>query len=139
MNKINIKEQINHPEKFNNPKQILKKPGLLTEKSQKEDYTFVWSIIAKILGEKGINSCIYKDNQDLNKLDGASLQYLFGGLTEKTKYQIKLDLNDKNKNKFIEKEEELSEYIDKLKTKFSTKLSINKEDILLVNPKYNNG
>ena len=30
-------------------------------------------------------------------------------------------------------------YIDKLKTKFSTKLSINKEDILLVNPKYNKG
>lgn len=94
MNKINIEEQKKHPHKFYDPKLILQKPGLLTqasqneteekdEKEKKEEEIFVLSIISKILEEKGINAGIYKKNQNKSELNGASLQYLFGGLTEK--------------------------------------------------------
>ena len=147
MNKINIKEQKKYPNKFYNPKLILKKPGLLTkssqndkdEKEKKEEENFVLSLISQILEEKGINVSIYKENQSKSELSGASLQYLFGGLTEKKKFKLFLNLDNNDNNKFIEKEDELNELIDNFKNKFSEKLKIKKDDILLVNPKYNNG
>jgi len=147
MNKINIKEQKKHPNKFYNPKQILQKPWLLTKESQiekdkketKKDQNFILSMISQILREKGINASIYKENQSKNELDGASLQYLFGGLTEKKKYKLHLNLDKKDNNKFIEKEDELKELIDNLRIKFSEKLKIKEDDILLVNPNYNKG
>ena len=150
MNKINIEEQKKHPHKFYDPKLILQKPGLLTqasqneteekdEKEKKEEEIFVLSIISKILEEKGINAGIYKKNQNKSELNGASLQYLFGGLTEKKKFKLLLNLDKNDSNKFIEKEDEFNELIDNYKNKFSIKLKIKKDDILLVNPKYNNG
>ena len=139
MNNINNKEKKYYPDKFIEPKQILNKPGLICGNSQKEDNIFILSLISIILEEKNINSCIYKDNQMMNKLDGASLQYLFGGLTEKNKFKIFLNLDENNKNKFKEKKDDLTELMDLLKTNFSIKLKTNKNDILLVNPKYNNG
>jgi hypothetical protein len=83
MKKININDKKNHPEKLINPKKILNYPGLINNSSNKEDYNFILSLIYKTLKEKGINTAIYKENQGSEKLDGASLQYLFSGLTEK--------------------------------------------------------
>ena len=83
INKINAYEKKNYPDKTIEKKQILKSPGLLSDNFQKEDNIFILSLISQILGEKAINVDIYKDEKNTNQLDGASCQYLFGGLTEK--------------------------------------------------------
>ena len=139
INKINIYEKKNYPDKTIEKKQILKSPGLLSDNFQKEDNIFILSLISQILGEKGINVNIYKDEKNTNKLDGASCQYLFGGLTEKKKFTLLMNLEEKDKKLFKEKNDELAKVIDDLKSKYSTKLNINKNDLYLVNPKYSNG
>ena len=83
MKQININDKKQYPYKLNNPKTILKYPGLISNNVNENDYPYVLSLISEILAEKGINSNIYKDNQGIDKLDEASLQYLFSGLTEK--------------------------------------------------------
>ena len=139
MKNTNQKEQKKHPEKFNNIKVSLKYPELISNQFDKKDYNFILSLIAQILGEKGTLVSVYKKNQDINKLDGASLQYLFSGLTEKKKYKIIFD-PDINKNKiFSEKDDELKDFIEDFKSKISKELKMNKSDVFLVNPKNNNG
>lgn len=139
INKINTYEKKNYPDKTIEKKQILKSPGLLSDNFQKEDNIFILSLISQILGEKGINVNIYKDEKNTNKLDGASCQYLFGGLTEKKKFTLLMNLEENDKKLFKEKNDELAKVIDDLKSKYSTKLNINKNDLYLVNPKYSNG
>jgi len=139
INKINIKEKKYLPDKFIEPKQILKNPGLLSKNSEKDDNIFILSLMSNILVEKGINACIIKDNKSNYKLDGTSLQYFFCGLTEKKKFKILMDLDQNKSKKFKEKTDELIKTINTLKIYFSIKLKINKNDIFLVNPNYNNG
>ena len=64
INQININEKINKPNSFHDIKTTLKYPGL--------------------------NVNIYKEKQGFDKLDGASLQYLFSGLTEKKNMKFTL-------------------------------------------------
>ena len=137
---INIKEQKKYPNKFIKTKEILKMPGLLSKANNKknEDEKFILSLISNILEEKGINCCIPIESSG-NLDSGASLQYLFAGLTEKKKYKIKLNLNKNDNDIFIKKEDELNNLIDNFKNKFSYALNTNKNDILLINPKYENG
>jgi len=132
---INKKEKENNPNKFENPNKILKNPGLLSEQINEKDNTYVLSLLSKILEDKGIDSSIQKYSQNESELNGASLQYLFGGLTEKKKYKIKFNLNESDNNKFIKKDDELSNLISKFKNKFSEKLNVDKNDIFILNPK----
>ena len=53
--------------------------------------------------DKGIYVNIYELKQGFEKLDGASLQYLFSGLTEKKKYEIYFDLGPEKKNFFAKR------------------------------------
>ena len=139
MKKININDKKNHPEKLINPKKILNYPGLINNSSNKEDYNFILSLIYKTLKEKGINTAIYKENQGSEKLDGASLQYLFSGLTEKKKLEISFDLGSKTNKTLLKKGKELTNFISEWKIKLSNKLNAEVNDIILVNPKEKNG
>ena len=102
--KINLMEKVNYPDKFYDSKNIIKYPGLISPKFGEDEQLFILSLISKILSEKGINVTIYKKNQGENNLDGACLQYLFNGFTEKKKYEIQFDL-EKEKNDILLKKE----------------------------------
>ena len=140
MKQINIKEEKN---KFYNANNILKYPGLISidfnKKDYNDDYIFILSLISKILEEKGINVSIYKEKEGIDKLDGASLQYLFNGFTEKKKYEIHFDLGNEKNNILLQKGDELKDFIDEWKLKISKQLKININDTFLVNPKDKNG
>jgi len=97
------------------------------------------SLISNILEEKGINVNIYKENESNNKIDGANLQYLFNGFTEKKKYEVKFGLEKNKTNILLQKGNELNNFIEEWKTKISNKLKIDKDKLYLVNPKYNSG
>ena len=45
----------------------------------------------------------------MDKLDGASLQYLFSGLTEKKKYEISFDLGPVKNGILLQKGDELDD------------------------------
>ena len=57
-----------------------------------------------------------------NYINRAGIQYLFGGLTEKNKFKIFLNLDENNKNKFKEKKDDLTELMELLKKKDSTRV-----------------
>ena len=139
MKLININKKNNHPSIFYDHKIISKYPGLIANNALHEDYIFILSLIAKILEEKGINISIYKEKQGMDKLDGASLQYLFSGLTEKKKYEISFDLGPAKNGILLQKGEELDDFVDEWKQKISKQLNIEKDEVILVNPKNNNG
>ena len=94
--------------------------------------------MSDILQEKKTNVIIYKKNQGPDKLILSSLQYLFCGFTEKIKIEIHFDLGNKINKILLKKEEELTIFISKWRTKISIKLNIDKNDILMINPKDNN-
>ena len=112
MNQINSVEKKNEPNKFYNPEKLLEYPGLISNKLDKndkkdnkhkkvkKDNIFILGLMSKIMTQKGINVALYKNNMSGNKLDGASLQYLFNGFTEKKKYEIQFNLN-KDKNEIL--------------------------------------
>ena len=136
---ININEKINKPNSFHDIKTTLKYPGLISDIPLPEDYIFILSLIGKILEDKGIDVNIYKEKQGFDKLDGASLQYLFSGLTEKKKYEIYFELGPEKNNVLLQKGNELNDFIEEWKQKISSKLNINKNNVFLVNPKEKNG
>ena len=138
--KINIQEKLIYPYKFHDSKVILKYPGLISSTSFGEpEKLFILSLICDVLEEKGINVSIYKKTEDSSNIDGASLQYLFNGFTEKKKYEIQFNLDDKENDILLQKGDELNTFIDEWKTKISNQLKIDKSEIFLVNPQDNNG
>ena len=139
MKHININKKINYPSIFHDHKIILKYPGLISNTILDEDYIFILSLIAQILEEKGINVSIYKKNQGMDKLDGASLQYLFSGLTEKKKYEISFDLGPVKNGILLQKGDKLNEFVDEWKQKISKQLNLQVDEVILVNPKNKNG
>ena len=139
MKKINLDEQKNYPFKFYNKKEILKYPGLISNVFHNEDYIFILSLIAQILEEKGINVSIYKENEEMDKADGATLQYLFNGFTEKKKYEIQFDLGTEKNSILLQKGDELNYFIEEWKSKISKTLNLNLNEVFLVNPKDKNG
>ena len=139
MNKINIIEKKKCPNKLISTKKVMKYPGLITKKFEKNEQIFTLSLISNILEEKGINVNIYKENESNNKIDGANLQYLFNGFTEKKKYEIKFGLEKNKTNILLQKGNELNNFIDEWKTKISNILKIDQDKLYLVNPKYNSG
>lgn len=139
LKKINEIEKINNPHKFYDSKNIIKYPGLISQKNKNDDQLFILSLIAETLSEKGINVTICKKNQSETNLDGASLQYLFNGFTEKKKYEIKFNLEKEKNDILLQKGNELNTFIEEWKSKISNKLKIEKSEIFLLNPKDENG
>ena len=136
---INDQEKSFYPYKFHDSKVILKYPGLISSKFNDEDKLFILSLISDVLEEKGISVSIYKKGELSNNLDGASLQYLFNGFTEKKKYEIHFKLEQEKNNILLQKGDELNNFIDEWKTKISNHLKIDKKEIFLVNPKDKEG
>ena len=139
MNKINLIERKKCPQKLISPKKAMKYPGLVSKSFGKDDQIFTLSLISDILEEKGINVNIYKESDSNDKIDGATLQYLFNGFTEKKKYEVKFGLDNKKTNILLQKGDELNNFIDDWKTKLSNKLNIDEDEIYLVNPKEDSG
>ena len=59
MNKINIIDKKNCPQKLISPKTEMQYPGLISKKFEKNEQIFTLSLISNILEEKGINVNIY--------------------------------------------------------------------------------
>ena len=140
INKLNTIEKANEPGKFLDSDSILKYPGLISDDEFGEkEKLYILALISKVLSEKGINVGIYKDKNSEQNLDGATLQYLFNGFTEKKKYELQFNLAKEKNDVLLKKGDELTKFIDEWKQKISEQLNIDKKELFLVNPKDKQG
>ena len=129
-----LKQKSNNPELFINIANTLSHPGLLeSQNPTNEDYKYILSLIGKILENNGITVGIYKYYDIKDRIDLASIQFIFSGLINKKKFKlffnvsedviitIKVDLDYKKS------------FIDKWKNTISNSLNINKNLIILTN------
>ena len=138
MKNYNLNKKEKDPKKFINSQEIIKNPGLLSNENE-NDMDFILSLLAEILRDKNIDIGIYKNNKEeednKGKLYEASLQYLFCGLFDKKKVEIKFNFDPRKIDILNKKGDELSEFIEDWKDKISNQLNIDKNEIILINPK----
>ena len=136
-----IKEKQSHPNRFIDIENTLSSPGLLSSNNPtSSDYKYLLCLIGKILSNKKIEVGIYKDKQDKDRIDLTSIQFIFSGLINKKKFTITFS-NAINEDIYISLIHDLSQrkkFIEEWKTKISNKININKNLIILTNPRERN-
>ena len=133
-----LREKKANPDRFINIETTLSSPGLLSSNlPSKNDYKYILCLIGKILKNNGIEVGIYKQCKDKDRIDLASIQFIFSGLITKKKYKLcfsnKIGLevyvcviNDLTYRK---------KFIEEWKDKISKQTKINKNLIILTNPR----
>ena len=136
-----LREKQSHPDKFIDIEKTLSSPGLLSgNKPSKFDYKYILCLIGKILKNHDIEVGIYKNAGEKDRIDLASIQFIFSGLITKKKYKLGFSnkigieiyvcvINDLTFRK---------KFIEEWKNKISKQAKINKNLIILTNPRVTN-
>ena len=135
-------EKNSNPDKFIDIENTLKHHGLLsTSNPSANDYKYILCLIGKILINKNIKVGIYKDNQDKDRIDLCSIQFIFSGLINKKKYTIFFsnEIDEGTSIGIIYDLTERKTFIDEWKTKISQKINVAKNLIILTNPRIREG
>ena len=135
-------EKNSNPDKFIDIENTLKHHGLLsTSNPSANDYKYILCLIGKILINKNIKVGIYKDNQDKDRIDLCSIQFIFSGLINKKKYTIFFsnEIDEGTSIGIIYDLAERKTFIDEWKTKISQKINVAKNLIILTNPRIREG
>ena len=134
-----LEEKRLHPNRFINIDTILSSPGLLSNSQpSKNDYKYILCLIGKILKNKDIEVGIYNDSQNKDRIDLCSIQFIFSGLINKKKYTVGILPNNDDTFMIIHDLTQRKKFIEDYKTKFSSRLKINKNLIILTNPRIRN-
>ena len=141
MKHLIVSQKKQHPEYFINIEETLSSPGLLLQNNNPSDndYKYILCLLGKILENKGIEVGIYQNSQNKNRIYLSAIQFIFSGLISKKKYRLKFS-EKYNENYFVCMNGDSKfkkNFIDKLKTKISSKLKIDKNLIILTNPRNN--
>ena len=135
--KLIAEEKISHPDRFIDIDNTLKHPGLLsTSNPSPNDYKYILCLIGKILVNKKIAVGIYNNNQDKDRIDLCSIQFIFSGLINRKKYTVYFS-NELNidASLLVYDLSERKKFIDEWKTKISKKIKVDKKLIILTNPR----
>ena len=139
MKHLIVTQKKSNPDYFIDINETLSSPGLLSQKNPSDnDYKYILCLLGKILENQGIEVGIYKSGFNKDRIDLSAIQFIFSGLINKKKYRLKFSktygeqyfniMEDSiNKKKFIEE----------WKEKISNKLKIEKNLIILTNPRHN--
>ena len=134
-----LEEKRLHPNRFINIDTILSSPGLLSNSQpSKNDYKYILCLIGKILKNKDIEVGIYNDSQNKDRIDLCSIQFIFSGLINKKKYTVGILPNNDDTFMIIHDLTQRKKFIEEWKAKFSSRLKINKNLIILTNPRIRN-
>ena len=133
-----IKQKLINPNIILNISQVLSVPGLLVDqKPSNEDYKYILCLIGRILENNGIEVGIYKENNIKDRIDLTAIQFIFSGLINKKKYKLYFNLNEDEIICILHSLEYKKIFIEKWKNFISQKLAINKNLIILTNPRRN--
>jgi len=126
------------PNNFIDIEKTLLSPGLLSQnKPSPNDYKYILCLIGKILKNKDIEVGIYKNSGDKDRIDLASIQFIFSGLINKKKYKIGFSekIGFEIYTVVINELTERKKFIEEWKTKISKITKVNKALIILTNPR----
>ena len=126
------------PNNFIDIEKTLSIPGLLSlNKPSPNDYKYILCLIGKILKNKDIEVGIYKNSRDKDRIDLASIQFIFSGLINKKKYKIGFSekIGFEIYTIVINELSERKKFIEEWKTKISKIIKVNKNLIILTNPR----
>ena len=126
------------PNNFIDIEKTLLSPGLLSQnKPSPNDYKYILCLIGKILKNKDIEVGIYKNSGDKDRIDLASIQFIFSGLINKKKYKIGFSekIGFEIYTVVINELSERKKFIEEWKTKISKITKVNKYLIILTNPR----
>ena len=131
-----LEEKRLNPNNFINIDSVLSSPGLLSNSQpSKNDYKYILCLIGRILQNKNIEVGIYKNNQNKDRIDLSSIQFIFSGLINKKKYTIGVVPNNIDIYMVIHDLTQRKKFIEEWKTKISKRIKINKNLIILTNPR----
>ena len=137
---IIINQKKSNPGLFINIDETLKTPGLLSKKNpSKNDYKYILCLLGRILQNQGIEVAIYQKGNNLDRVDLSSIQFIFSGLISKKKYRLTFskEYSEKNADNLMEDSVFKKKFIDEWKEKISKILKIEKNLIILTNPRHN--
>ena len=126
------------PNKFIDIEKTLSSPGLLSQNNpSSNDYKYILCLIGKILKNKDIEVGIYNNAGDKDRIDLASIQFIFSGLINKKKYKIGFSekIGVEIYTCVINELTERKKFIEEWKTKISKNIKVNKDLIILTNPR----
>ena len=131
-----IKQKNSNPNKFINIFEVLSSPGLLSgAQPNSEDYKYILCLIGKILENNGIIVGIYKENNNKDRVDLSTIQFIFSGLITKKKFKLKFSVNEFQIITIIHDLSFRKKFINDCKSKIANKLGIDKNLIILTNPR----
>jgi len=120
-----IEEKEKNPEKFIKIKEALKK-------EEEDPDLFALGLLAQNLEDTGIetaiDSSIGDENNDENE---TTLQFIFNGMSNKTRYDLHFDFGESRNSEILKDEEEYEKFKDDLKSKLSKDYNIPKDKIIV--------
>ena len=120
-----IEEKEKNPEKFIEIKEALKK-------EEEDPDLFALGLLAQNLEDTGIetaiDSSIGDENNDENE---TTLQFIFNGMSNKTRYDLHFDFGESRNSEILNDEEEYEKFKDDLKSKLSKDYNIPKDKIIV--------
>lgn len=114
-------------------KQLKQKPS----PTEDDEALFCLGVLAQNLEDKGISTLIErnKNNSDENNQESnTTLDFLFNGLMDKSKYAFNFDFGEKMNNKLLTDKKEQKTFNDKLLKKISSKCGVPENEILVTYP-----
>ena len=126
------------PNNFIDIEKTLSSPGLLSQNNPSpNDYKYILCLIGKILKNKDIEVAIYKNSGEKDRIDLASIQFIFSGLINRKKYKIGFStkIGYEIYTIVINELSERKKFIEEWKTKISKAIKVNKDLIILTNPR----
>jgi hypothetical protein len=114
-------------------RQLKQKPS----PTEDDEALFCLGVLAQNLEDKGISTLIERNknsSDENNQESNTTLDFLFNGLMDKSKYAFNFDFGEKMNNKLLTDEKEQKTFNDKLLKKISSKCGVPENEILVTYP-----
>ena len=135
-----VNQKKKNPKLFIDIDETLKTPGLLSKKNpSKNDYKYILCLLGRILRNQGIEVAVYEKENNKDRIDLSSIQFIFSGLISQKKYKLTFSqkYSEKNLKSLMEDSIFKKKFIEEWKEKISKILKIEKNLIILTNPRHN--
>jgi len=139
MKHLIVQQKKSNPDYFINIQETLSSPGLLSQKNPSDnDYKYILCLLGKILENQGIEVGIYKNGLNRDRIDLSAIQFIFSGLINRKKYRLKFAKTYGEKYFNIMEDSIIKKkFVEEWKEKISNILQIEKNFIILTNPRHN--
>ena len=134
-----LKEKKINPNKFISIDEAIEKGNSSYDDEGYQNEYFILALLAKVLMKEGCVVAIERDkpnNEEDTKEKYTTLQFLINGMFNLKKYNFYFDFGEEKNDILLNNLDEQNKFNLKLKTKLSSVLKLNINDIIMCNPRY---